>query len=368
MRHATWLRAVVLAWAGSRLLVVAGALVGRSLAEDGRIDTGLGADPSHLIGLLAAWDSRYYLSIGANGYPTRPADPDNGFFPFLPMIMRGLDGIGIDPAWGAVVLTNLVALVALAVVAQLTVDVFDDESLAARTAVLLAFAPGAIAMTMAYTEAWTIATGVGAALALARGRGLTALLLGLACGLLRPQGFMYAVPLIAIAWHQGRARRLWTASGPVIGLGAFMLYARAHTGDLLAYSHAQESNTWLRTNPGLTGLSASINRALRKLREGGPQWWEVRDVVWSLAAPLLAVIGWFRGVPLAWVIQALLVVVIPISAGGLGGVSRYAILAPAVFWPLAMLAGRGRWWYAGVLGTFVAMLTANAVWLPTHWP
>jgi hypothetical protein len=368
MRHAAWLPSVVLAWAGSRLLILAGVMAGQHLARDGRISTGLGADPSRLIGLLASWDSRYYLDVARLGYPKTPAAADNGFFPLLPMIMRGLREAGIDPAWGAVILTNLVALVALAALAQLTTDIFGDERLAGRTAVLLAFSPGAITLAMAYTEAWAIATGIGAALALSRGRGVTALLLGLACGLMRPQGFMYVVPLIAIAWHQGRVRRLWAASGPVIGLGAFALYARIHTGDVLAYQHAQESNTWLRTEPGFTGLSAAIHRTLRKLRQNGPQWWEIRDLVWSIASPILAVAGWFRGVPLAWVIQGLLVVLVPIAAGALNGVSRYAILAPAIFWPLAMLAGRGRGWYA-VLGVgLAAMLALNAVWLPTHWP
>jgi hypothetical protein len=368
MRHAAWLPSVVLAWAGSRLVILAGVLAGQHLANDGRIDTGLGADPSRLIGLLASWDSRYYLDVGRHGYPAKPAAADNGFFPLLPLIMRGLHDVGIDPAWGAVVLTNLVAFVALAALAQLTADLFDDDALAGRTAVLLALSPGAITLAMAYTEAWTIATGIGAALALSRGRGVTALLLGLACGLMRPQGFMYVVPLIAIAWHQGRARGLWAAAGPVIGLGAFALYARVHTGDVLAYQHAQESNTWLRTEPGFTGLSAAIHRTLRKLHQNGPQWWEVRDLLWSVASPILAVVGWFRGVPLAWVIQGLLVVLVPIAAGALNGVSRYAILAPAVFWPLAMLAGRGRAWYVGLAAAFAAMLLANAVWLPTHWP
>jgi hypothetical protein len=368
MSRAAWLRPVIIVWAATRAALLALVLVGQQLAQNGRIDTGAGADPSHLIGLLASWDARYYLSVGAHGYPSHATAPDNGFFPLLPLLMRGLRGIGIDPAWGAVVLTNLVALVALAVVAQLTVDLFGDERLAARTAVLLALSPGAIVLMMAYTEAWTIATGVGAALALSRGRTGLAFALGVACGLLRPQGFLFVIPLLAIAWRQGRVRRAWGAAGPVVGLGAFVLYARAHTGDGLAYVHAQETNTWLHTTPGPRGLSSAISRMIHKIRVTGPQWWWLRDILWSVAAPVLAVAGWFRGVPLSWVLQALAVVLIPISSGGLNGVSRYAIVAPAVFWPLAMLAGRGRWWYAGIGSALAVGLALNAVWLPSHWP
>ena len=202
-------------------------------------------------------------------------------------------------------------------------------------------------------------------LALTRGRLALALALGIACGLTRPQGFAFVLPLVVAAWRLPVPRRpfaLAAAAGPVAGLALFAVYLHVHAGDALAYTHAQEGPFQARTSPGLHGLVVAVRLQYQRLIDGVRPW-EVRDLAATVGyLGLLAVAAW-RRLPWEWVALGAISLLLPLAAGSMAGTSRYALLALPVFWLLARAA---RWQLLVALSA--AGFVANLLWLPTHWP
>lgn len=349
----------------SRVVLLAGAWTGSMLVDAGL----LAHHPRYeggIVDLLTWWDGRYYLAIATDGYPSGDPSTLHGFFPLVPGTFA-LFGNHLLPA---LLLANLAGLAAIATVTALTAKLLS-EPVAARVAWLYALAPGALTLGMTYTEPYVVALGCGAALALMAGRPWLALALGIGCGLTRVQGFVFAIPLLAIAWRQTthRTRALVAASGPVLGLLLFCAYLAWRTGDWLAYAHAQADNSPFRnrTSPGPNGVVVAVRLAYQNLTRDGIVPWEIRDLLGTVGyGALLAVAAWKR-LPWPWIVAGALAILIPVSAGTMAGTSRYAMLAIPAFWVLGMWARRE--------GVFVAMtaisaglLALNAVWLPTHWP
>src|SRR5205085_4465605 len=120
LRRRAWIGAW---WAGGRLLVLATAAVmhftgPRALA--GRDER------SHLLGLLGAWDGRWYRIVAVHGYllePGRQSDP--AFFPLFPLLLRGLHALDLGYVTAGLLISNLALLGALLAFEPLTRTLFD---------------------------------------------------------------------------------------------------------------------------------------------------------------------------------------------------------------------------------------------------
>jgi hypothetical protein len=215
-----------------------------------------------------------------------------------------------------------------------------------------------------------VAFACGAALALLADRPWLALALGIGCGLSRLQGFVFALPLLVIALRTPRrVPALIAAAGPLIGLALFVVYLAIHTGDWLAYSHAQSNSSPFRnrTSPGPNGVVVAVRLAYQNLTRGGVVPWEIRDVVGTVGyGALLAVAAWKR-LPWAWIVAGGLAILIPVSAGTMAGTSRYALMAIPAFWVLALWARR-EGVFVAMVAVSAALMALNAAWLPIHWP
>jgi len=262
-----------------------------------------------------SWDSVHYLRIARQGYPA--AGADLGFFPLLPLLLRLLGASD----WAAVGLAFALGLAGLAVLAGLTARVWDRE-VAVRVAWIAAFWPAALVWSAVYTEGLFLALAAGGLWAAWRGQAPAAALLGAAAGLLRPNGLMLALPLLALL-PAGRARL--AAAAPVLGAAAFAVYFWLQTGNALAFVGSQADHHPLAVGRPLARLLTPdagqlLGLAFLVLAVPAAWWlWRRRELGrWRSAGP--ATIG------------ALLLA--PLASGSLASFGRYAMVAFPVYWAL----------------------------------
>jgi hypothetical protein len=204
-----------------------------------------------LIRFFSAWDAGWYLKLIAFGYPHgipqvagRATESTIGFFPLFPMVVRAVSwalpgsdavaAIGVSLVAGGVTVVLLYRLACL----------FTDRRAAERGAILFAFFPGSLVLSMPYTEALMLALSVGALLAALRHRWLTAGLLAALATACRPTAGAL-VP--ALAWQAAvaiRHRREWRALlAPALaplGTLAYFVFLRIRTGDFMAWFRVEK--------------------------------------------------------------------------------------------------------------------------------
>ena len=279
-------------------------------------------DPQHAWPLQPwlSWDAVHYLQIARAGYPDGARAVEDGFFPLLPALLRLLGASD----WAAVGLAFLLGLSGLAVLAGLTARVWDRPT-AVRVTWIAAFWPAALFWSAVYTEGLFLALAAGSLWAAWRGWPVGAAVLGLAAGLLRPNGLMLALPLLLLL-PAGRARL--AALTPVLGATAFALYLWAFSGDPLAFVGGQTDHHPLAVGRPLAWLLSGDPVQLVGLGfllvAGAAAAWLAnrRDLgAWRLAGPVTVV--------------ALLVA--PLASGSLSSFGRYTMVAFPVYWSLQRL-------------------------------
>lgn len=279
-------------------------------------------DPQHPWPLQPwlAWDAVHYLRIARAGYPAVASAADDGFFPLLPALLR-LAG-GSD--WAAVGLAFVFGLAGLVVLAALTTRVLGREA-AVRVTWVAAFWPAALVLSAVYTEGLFLALGAGALWAAWRGRAPWAAGLGLAAGLLRPNGVMLALPLLLLL-PAGRARL--AALAPVAGAAAFAAYLWMLTGDPLAFAGSQAANH-----------SVLPGRPLARLLT--PDSGELVGLGFLVLAAVAAIWLWRQPQLGAWrtagPLTVLALLAAPLASGSLASFGRYTMVAFPIFWAVQRL-------------------------------
>ena len=151
-----------------------------------------------LLTSLTGSDSVYLLGIAAQGYHAEPvaqAFRDWAYFPLFPLVTRAVSIVTLgNIAVAGVLVSNLAFVAALVVLYRLSmIDL--DHGRAVRSLAFVAFAPGAVAFAMAYSDSLFLLLAAGAFLAAEQRRWwLMALLYGLAT-LTRLPGILLGVPL-----------------------------------------------------------------------------------------------------------------------------------------------------------------------------
>jgi hypothetical protein len=140
---------VLPAWIVARVVVAGALVVARTGASTLRPH-----DPMALLraheGLLG-WDAGWYRSIAAHGYAAA-GQQSVRFFPLFPMLGRVIGSVvGIGAA--LVLVSNLSALLAMAGLWLLVRHDLGDQALAGRSVWLLALAPSAYSLVLAYSDA-----------------------------------------------------------------------------------------------------------------------------------------------------------------------------------------------------------------------
>lgn len=202
------------------------------------------------------WDWVHYLHIARDGYFPGRAGPWQGtwdnreaFFPGFPLLLRAVHFV--IPSWAAAGLlissaAGAVAVVALARIARLHLG--DAES--GRRAVLyLLLSPCAIFLAVGYTEALFLAFALPAWLAAQRRDWPLAAGLASLAVTVRVSGLFLAAAIAVHFAATAHGRREWRAlpwlALPALPPALYSWYLHVHTGDWMAWKHAQERG-WYR--------------------------------------------------------------------------------------------------------------------------
>jgi hypothetical protein len=347
-------RWIVAWWVAGRVLVFSTAAVVGTFGPRGFAGH---AERTHPLGVLAAWDGRWYRTVAENGYllePGRQSDP--AFFPLFPLLVRAGHAVGLGYSAAGILISNLAFLVALFLFEALTRELLGAE-IATRATSLLAVFPLAFVFSLAYPESLVLALMTGAALAAYRGRWWIAAAALAAATLTRPEAVFVSLALLPLAWRARSGIALGAILAPLAAVGSFALYLGLTLHDPFAWTDAERA--WGRRFEPL-GLVRAVDHVPREFAANGAV---VRDIVCFAAYLVFLAIAYRRGVPRLWVLGGVLVVVLPTFSGSFYSIGRFGMLAPAVVWGAALCL-RSRAVYAAS----AALMVAGVATLPLFFP
>lgn len=340
-------RTPLAAWAASRALVIGAAVVLSVLL--GLPERGVDPYVPDWLSLLGGWDTTWYLDVARHGYAHDAGQvgvvfTNLAFFPLLPGLMALCLAIGVNPFVGALVVSNLAFLGALAGLHALTAARMGERAAAAATWTL-ALLPPAVYCSLAYTEGIALACAVGAALAAVRGRYALAGLVAAAGALTRPTGVLVALLIGLLALGEegpGRVRRAALAVAPtVIALGAFLAWLAVARGSALLPFEAQRA--WDRGQLGIGLVTAApdeLSAAWGHLTSGTvtARWTAAIRELAFLALYLWLLVRLWReqgGLRSPWVAYSAAVIAVPLSSGTITSMARFGLMAFPLIWPLS---------------------------------
>jgi hypothetical protein len=202
-----------------------------------------------LASTVTAWDGGWYLHTARKGYPGgltiihgHATQTTIAFFPLYPLCVRLVhSAFGVSYRAAGLLVTGVSGMVAVVLLRMLLERLWGSE-VADRGVALFCFFPGALVLSLVYSEALMLALAIGCLLALLSRRWVTAGVLAALATATRPN----AVALVAAcAWASFaaiRSQRDWRSlTAPVLaplGFLAFQAFLWAHTG---------AANAWWRT-------------------------------------------------------------------------------------------------------------------------
>jgi len=334
--------AVLPQWAVARVIVL-GALGLAHLVVDRAHPTAATAFRVHQ-GLLG-WDAGWYESIAQFGYRQ---EQSLRFFPLFPLAGRALSVLpGVSAGVALVVLANLSALVATALLRVLVLKESGDRGWADRSVWLLSVAPPAFVLVMGYAEGLLLALCVGCFVVIRSARSPWAwgwaAVLGAAAGLTRPLGVLLVLPVAIEAarrWRSaGNGERVASAVavvGPVAGGGAFLAWSAAAKGDGWAPLRVQ-------TQAGHHGGLSDPFRTLVHDASGvvHHHFGTALHVPWVILVVALLVVCW-RRLPASYGAFATAVALVAVTGTNLDSFERYALSAFPLVMAAASLTSRPR--------------------------
>jgi hypothetical protein len=295
-----------------------------------------------MLRMMMIGDAWFYRQIAATGYeaPTPDAKPKNtwAFFPGYPLLLKALGGTNDRWYWIlSVVVSNGALLGALFAVAAAGRAMGASDEDAERAVWYIALFPTSYFFSLPMTESLFLLLSAGAFLAAVRQRWPVAGILGGFAAATRVIGICL-LPALLLLPLQRRQR---------LSMLAFVAYLYIHTGDPLAFVHAQ--TLWGRSSPRFamafpnSGLTVSkpwnfvaLNALAALLMIAAGVWFLVRRQ-WSYAA------------------YTLLSAVVPMSSGSLQSMARYALVDFPLFYFLASV-GRTPSRDRALTATFVILL------------
>jgi hypothetical protein len=181
------------------------------------------------------WDATHFLEIARFGYTDPSSDPHaTAYFPLFPLLLRGIDGAGIPPVMGALVINTVATIVAGAFLFRLADEEIGEGS--GRRAVLyLLLFPTTVFLIAPYSEALFLAGAVPAFYYARRGRwSLVGIPAAVACASRAAGLFVVAGLIFEFVRRRDQWARRWRAASaslvvallPMAAYGAYL--ARIH--------------------------------------------------------------------------------------------------------------------------------------------
>lgn len=347
-----------------------------------------------VLDLFARWDAGWYFGIASNGYESH-FNPERmnaiAFFPGLPLAMR-ITGVLLDiDLWIAgIIVVTIAFFFALTYVYRLALDEGLPDEQARASVMLLAFYPFAVCYSAILTEALFLLAAAATFFYFARAVGRAggqassshlwkAGAFGLLVGLLRPNGFLLAVPLGLLAlipfarsrgWLNGERAtsetgwgrltvQLAVAALPVAGMLAYAAHANAVVGRPFAFVEAQEA--WGRESFG--GFATLEARWDMIQTQGFASYARMYTVEMIEAAAAFFALGavWpiTRRFGLAYGVFVAMAVLPPLVTMGSVSLGRYtAPLFPIFLWLGAAVPERHRPYWIALFAAGQALVAA----------
>ncbi|MFD4022984.1 mannosyltransferase family protein [Streptomyces sp. NPDC058576] len=203
------------------------------------------------------WDANHYLNIARDGYFPAGAGPwtsgwDNreAFFPGYPVLLRAVHTVVPDWTAAGLLISFVAGAVAVVALARMARAYLPEGAAGHRTALLFLLSPCAVFLAAGYTEALFLAFALPAWLAAMKHRWAAAAVLTTLGTTVRVSGLFLAAAVALLFLLSARAGGGWRAAGwtllPVLPPAAYSWYLHTHTGDWMAWKHAQERG-WYRT-------------------------------------------------------------------------------------------------------------------------
>ena len=320
---------------------------------------------------LLAWDGEWIHRIATEGYTNLP--DSLRYFPLLPLLGRGFSTVlGGNVGLSLILLANVFAMAAGALLYRLTLHERGDEALARRAAWLVALVPSSFVLAMAYTESLAIALAAAVFLGLRRRRWGWAAAAGYLGGLARPLGVLVSLPAaieglrgIRDAGARERVARLAAIAAPVAGCATFLGWVWVRFGDPLLPYRAQQTAAF---RGRLANPLVTLAGAAQDLVAGRYATKNVPHLPWAVVLIVLAVVACRRW-PLSYGAFAAATVLVALSTQRLGSLERYGFACfPVVLAVASVTAGerveRVVLVLSAALMTIYATLTFLAIYVP----
>ena len=337
---------VLPAWVVARLLVAGGLVTAHLAVRSVRPDNAMALQRVH-DGLLA-WDAGWYRAIAGHGYAA-VGHQALRFFPLYPMLGRGLGhvpGVGVGPA--LVVVAHLASLLAMAGLLLLVRHDRshirrEDSGLARRSVWLLALAPSAFVLVLAYADAVLLLCVVVAFLGIRTDRWWWAAAGGLAAGAGRPVGVLLVVPVAVELWSRrqrlsgarGWGRGIAALAAPVVGAGAYLTWVgQAFGNSWLPFTVQQQSG---HRGQLAAPFDAMWHDSIDALH--GHHLGSAMHIPWVVVSVALVVVAWQR-LPRSYALFSMAVLAVSLSSTNLDSFERYALGAFPLVVAAATLTSR----------------------------
>jgi hypothetical protein len=276
---------------------------------------------------LLGWDAAWYRDIAHSGYGG-VAKVGLRFFPLFPMLARVVAWLpGVDTGLAVLLVANVSAFAVGVLVFELARREGRDEGFARRAVWIAYLAPSAFVLVMGYAEATFMTASLVALLALRSRRWWVAAAAGVVAGLTRPVGILLVVPALVETYQsRGAAKRedyaalAAAVAGPVVGVGAYLAWARHRSGDLLYPLNVQQAST---SRGGWIDPFRAVWRAGRETASGDHLSAGIH-IVTAVALVGLIVVLWRRW-PVSFTAYAMAAAVVGLSARNLDSLERYSL-------------------------------------------
>jgi hypothetical protein len=314
-------------------------------------------------------DAAWYANIAQHGYPRS----EIAFFHFYPGYPAAIDTIAWIPGMGVaragIAVTTIAGLAAAAGLARLGRRLTDDTRTSLLLVALWASAPGAMVLSMAYSEALMCALAVWALVAVVDRRWITAGVLTMLAGTVHSSAvaLIAAVEVAVLITLAGAARKERLSLGE--WLRPFAAGAMAPLGliGFLVFVTLRQAQPggWL-ADEGKSGTSIDWGRStwhvVSRTFVGSPRGINLLFVLVLLAAVALAAWNLTERMPAYLKVYILVTVLLAVltSSAFLGSKPRYLLPALLLGLPLAKVLAPVR---AHVLVPMIAILAVASAWL-----
>jgi hypothetical protein len=339
-------RETVLPYAVARIVVL-GALGLAHFIVDRTHPSTVGVAARVHAGLLG-WDAGWYETIAREGYGPLGRQSLR-FFPAVPVLTHGLAWLGLGDGPALILLANVAAFAATAMLFVLVRRETGSNDVARRAIWVLSLVPAAFVLVMGYAESVLLVFALGCFLALRPPTTTTttststdnrphfafAGLLAFAAALTRPIGVLLflAVASELIRWWQRlgrneRAAGLGAVAAPFVGLLVFLGWSKHTVGDWWAPLRVQLQNSH---HGGLADPFVTLYDDAKGVLHHHVG--TALHVPWVLLALAMLVVCW-RRLPAPYTLFAAATLAVAVSGANLDSFERYALSA----FPLSVAA------------------------------